>query len=61
MKFRDVRRRLRNEDWTLARKDGSHEIWKRKDGSGRVVLAGHDGDDVPPGTLNSIRKQVGWK
>jgi predicted RNA binding protein YcfA (HicA-like mRNA interferase family) len=24
---------------------------------GRVTIAGHDGDDVPPGTLNSILKQ----
>lgn len=28
---------------------------------GRVTVAGRAGDDLPPGTLNSIFKQAGWK
>ena len=28
---------------------------------GRVTVAGKPSDDLPPGTLNSIFKQAGWK
>jgi hypothetical protein len=31
--------------------------WKK----GRVTIAGHPGDDLAPGTLNSIYKQAGIK
>jgi HicA toxin of bacterial toxin-antitoxin, len=27
----------------------------------RVTIAGKPSDDLPPGTLNSIFKQAGWK
>ncbi|WP_265259422.1 type II toxin-antitoxin system HicA family toxin [Verminephrobacter aporrectodeae] len=40
---------LEAEGWVLARVKGSHHPFRHSDG------------DVPKGTLNSIRKQAGWK
>jgi predicted RNA binding protein YcfA (HicA-like mRNA interferase family) len=61
MKFRDVRRRLKNEGWVIVVQEGSHEQWKHPDRPGRVTLAGKDNVEVKPGTLNSIFRQAGWK
>lgn len=35
--------------------------FKHHEKSGRVTVAGKPSDDLPPGTLNSIFKQAGWK
>jgi predicted RNA binding protein YcfA (HicA-like mRNA interferase family) len=45
----------------LAMTRGSHRQFKHARKPGRVTIAGHLNDDVPPGTLNSIKKQSGWK
>lgn len=37
----------------------SHRQLKREGQSRRVTVAGHPGDDLAPGTLNSILKQAG--
>jgi predicted RNA binding protein YcfA (HicA-like mRNA interferase family) len=37
---------------------GSHRQFKHPLKPGRVTIAGHPGDDISPGTLNSIRKQA---
>jgi predicted RNA binding protein YcfA (HicA-like mRNA interferase family) len=61
MKFRDVRKRLKNDGWVLVAQVGSHQQWKHPSKPGRVTLAGTDSADIRPGTLNSIFKQAGWK
>lgn len=61
VKFRDVRRRLRDAGWVIVRQDGSHEQWKHPSGGGRVTVAGHDNREVPPKTLRSIFLQAGWE
>lgn len=40
---------------------GSHRQYKHAIKSGRVTVAGKAGDDLAPGTLNSILKQSGLK
>jgi predicted RNA binding protein YcfA (HicA-like mRNA interferase family) len=40
---------------------GSHRQYKHPSKPGRVTLAGHPNDDLPPGTLNSVLKQAGLK
>ncbi|MDH4082953.1 MAG: type II toxin-antitoxin system HicA family toxin [Nitrospira sp.] len=40
---------------------GSHRQFKHPTKPGRVTVAGKPSDDLPPGTLNSIFKQAGWK
>ncbi len=43
--------------WTGQR--GSHRIFRHESKAGTVTVAGHPGEDVPPGTLASIRRQAG--
>jgi predicted RNA binding protein YcfA (HicA-like mRNA interferase family) len=61
MKIRDVLRLLLDDGWVLVRTRGSHQQYKHPTKQGLVTVAGHPGDDVAPGTLNSILKQAGLK
>jgi predicted RNA binding protein YcfA (HicA-like mRNA interferase family) len=60
-KIRDVLRRLRDDGWYLDRTQGSHRQFRHPVKPGLVTVPGKAGDDVPPGTLNSILKQAGLK
>lgn len=59
MKIRDVLKRLQEDGWREARVSGSHRVLKHDSKRGIVVVAGHPGQDVAPGTLKSIWKQAG--
>ncbi|MGB8495074.1 MAG: type II toxin-antitoxin system HicA family toxin [Candidatus Acidiferrum sp.] len=61
MKVRDVIRLLEADGWYLARIRGSHRQYKHPAKRGLVTLAGKPGEDVAPGTLNSVMKQAGLK
>jgi len=61
MKVRDIIQMLERDGWQLKRTKGSHRQYKHPTKSGRVTLAGHPNDDLPPGTLNSVLKQAGLK
>jgi len=61
MKVRDVLRLLADDGWYLARTRGSHQQYKHPSKAGLVTIAAHAGDDLAPGTLNSILKQAGLK
>jgi len=61
MKVSDVLWKLREDDWELVATKGSHRQFKHKSKPGRVTVPGKPGDDLAPGTLNSIYKQAGWK
>lgn len=61
MKVRDVLRLLREDGWYLVAQRGSHRQFKHPVKPGRVTVAGHEGDDLSPSTLNSILKQAGLK
>lgn len=61
MKIREVIKLLEQEGWRLDRTRGSHRQYRHPTKAGTVTVPGHPGDDVPPGTLNSIRKQAGLK
>ncbi len=58
MKVREVLRLLRDDGWFLARTRGSHQQYKHATKPGLVTIAGKPGDDLAPGTLNSILKQA---
>jgi predicted RNA binding protein YcfA (HicA-like mRNA interferase family) len=58
MKIRDVIKLLEEDGWFLVATRGSHRQYKHMSKAGRVTISGHPGDDVSPGTLNSIRKQA---
>ncbi|MBF7083238.1 type II toxin-antitoxin system HicA family toxin [Desulfallas sp. Bu1-1] len=61
MKVRDVIKMLQDDGWYLVAQKGSHRQFKHPTKPGRVTIAGHPGDDLAPGTLNSILKQAGLK
>ena len=61
MKVRDILKVLRDDGWVVIVTRGSHRQLKHPLKAGRVTVAGHEGDDIAPGTLNSILKQAGLK
>jgi len=58
MKVRDVIRKIEQDGWYLIRTRGSHCQYKHPEKSGKVTVLGKPSDELPPGTLNSIFKQV---
>jgi predicted RNA binding protein YcfA (HicA-like mRNA interferase family) len=61
MKIRDIIRLIEADGWHLVTTEGSHRQYKHRAKSGRVTIAGHPGDDLAPGTLNSVLKQARLK
>jgi predicted RNA binding protein YcfA (HicA-like mRNA interferase family) len=61
MKIRDILKTIESEGWFLVRTRGSHRQYKHRSKPGLVTIAGKLGDDLAPGTLNSIYKQAGLK
>ncbi len=58
MKVRDVLKMLRREGWVLRNQEGSHRQFIHPDKPGKVTVAGHEPDEIPPKTLKSIMKQA---
>ncbi len=54
-------RLLQQDGWFLVAQRGSHRRFKHATKGGRVTVPGKAGDDLAPGTLNSILKQAGLK
>jgi len=61
MKIRDIIAGLREDGWYQVAQRGSHRQYKHPLKKGRVTIAGHNNDDLAPGTLNSILEQAGLK
>jgi predicted RNA binding protein YcfA (HicA-like mRNA interferase family) len=61
VKVRDVLKLVEEDGWRLVVTKGSHRQYKHPTKPGRVTIAGHSGDDLAPGTLNSILKQAQLK
>jgi predicted RNA binding protein YcfA (HicA-like mRNA interferase family) len=62
MKVRDIINAVTADGWYELKGGGtSHRQYKHPVKRGRVTIAGHPKDDVPPGTLNNILKQAGLK
>jgi predicted RNA binding protein YcfA (HicA-like mRNA interferase family) len=52
---------IEQDGWQHNRTRGSHRQYNHPTRSGVVTISGHPGDEVAPGTLNSILKQAGLK
>ncbi len=61
MNVRDVLDLLQEDGWYLVRQRGSHRQFKYSSKQGRVTVAGHPRDDIPPGTLSNILRQAGLR
>lgn len=57
---KDIIKLLEQDGWILARVKGSYHQFKHPAKPGLVTVK-HPDTDIPKGTLNSIRKQAGWK
>lgn len=61
MKIRDILNLIKSDGWYLVVTKGSHRQYKHPLKPGRVTIAGHPGDELAPGTLNSVLKQAKLK
>jgi predicted RNA binding protein YcfA (HicA-like mRNA interferase family) len=61
MKVRDVIKLIEKDGWYHVVTEGSHRQYKHPSKIGRVTVPGKPGDDLAPGTLNSILKQAQLK
>ncbi len=61
MKVREVIPRLEADGWRLTATEGSHRQFKHATKIWRVTVSGHPSDDMPKGTLASVRRQAGLK
>jgi predicted RNA binding protein YcfA (HicA-like mRNA interferase family) len=61
VKYREVRRRLRDDGYAVIATAGSHEKWAHPVRPSKVTVSGADNADVPTGTLRSIFRQAGWE
>jgi predicted RNA binding protein YcfA (HicA-like mRNA interferase family) len=58
---REVVAMIEADGWYQARQRGSHRQFKHPTKPGLVTIAGKPGDDLAPGTLNSVLKQAGLR
>ena len=64
MKIRDLIKLVEKDGWQQVRDRGDrgdHRHYHHPIKRGIVTIAGHPGDDIKAGTLNSILKQAGLK
>ena len=50
---------LKNNGWVLRNQEGSHRQFVHPTKPGKVTVAGHQSDEMPPKTQKSIMKQAG--
>lgn len=60
MTANEMIKNLTKDGWYEIQGKGSHRQFKHASKPGKVTVAFHRGD-IPKGTLNSIKKQAGWK
>lgn len=61
VKVSELLRLLSDDGWVIVAIRGSHRQFKHPNKPGRVTVPGKPSDELAPGTLNSIRKQAGFK
>ena len=61
MKVREAIKLVENDGWYLDRTRGSHRQYRHASKRGIVTIAGKPGEELAPGTKNSILKQAGLK
>jgi len=61
MKVKEIIRLIETDGWVLKRTRGSHRQFKHPKKTGLVTVPGKPGDDLAPGTENSILIQAKLK
>ena len=52
---------IESDGWRKVVTEGSHRQYKHPTKPGRVTVSGHPGDEMPKGTLASVRRQADLK
>jgi predicted RNA binding protein YcfA (HicA-like mRNA interferase family) len=60
-KVREAIKMVMKAGWYHLRQRGSHRQFAHPTRPGVVTISGNEGDDIAPGTFNSIKKQAGLK
>jgi len=58
VKVRDLLKQLRRDGWILRNQEGSHRQFVHPTKLGKVTVAGHESDEVPPKTRRPILRQA---
>lgn len=61
MKIREIIKIVEGDGWYLVRTRGSHRQYRHHQKTGLVTIPGKPGDELAPGTQNSILKQAQLK
>ena len=61
IKVREMIRRIEQDGWYHVGSAGGHRQYKHPTKKGKVTIPGNLGEDIPPGTANSILRQAGLK
>jgi len=61
MKVKELIGLIEADGWLQVRQKGSHRQFHHPTKPGTVTVSGKSSVDVPPGTLNSVLKQAGFK
>jgi len=62
MKFKQIEKIVKADGWyQIKSNSGSHRQYKHPTKPGKVTIAYHAAEDIPPGTVNKILKQAGLK
>lgn len=61
MKYGELVKLLKQAGYIIIRKSGSHVIWGKPEGKGRIVIPYHQGKEVKKGLLKAILKVSGIK
>lgn len=60
MNYREILKILQKDGWYQVRQEGSHRQFHHPEKKGTVTVAYHKiSDEIPAGTLKSIKKQAG--
>ena len=60
MNYREILKILQKDGWYQVRQEGSHRQFHHLEKKGTVTVAYHKiSDEIPAGTLKSIKKQAG--
>ena len=59
MRYSELKKELKKIGCRLQREGGNHEIWYSPVTDRVFPVSRHDGEEIPRGTLNSIKKDAG--
>lgn len=60
MKWNELKRLAISKGWYLIRNGKKHDIYAHPDTQTRIEMGRHGTEDIPSGTFNKLKKQIGF-